>query len=350
MMSREYTGKRVVFTAPRTIELQNKTIRKAEMGDSEIIIKTRWSLISPGTEGAIYTGENPNVNIPGAWGSYPFNSGYTNLSEVVACGPTVEGFSPGDYVFSARPHGAYYTVDAKGGFIVKLTPEQFRPESLFARLAEISMTAPLVSSRTLGATVLVYGLGVIGNLAAQLYALGGARVVGIDPIERRRNIATETGLRHTATSEADDIRRAMVEAGFDDFADICVDAVGKPDTIVSSAAFARRGGEFVLLGSPKSGSTCDTYPFFRATHDNRTVIGAHEGAFPQSEQHGGVSRLRNAAEAIRLIQEGRLALGPLLTHVLPFDQAKSAFDGLIDRPEEYLGVAFDWARAEDRDG
>ncbi len=342
-MGREYTGERVVFTAPRTIEFRKETIREADIDESEMIIKTRWSLISPGTEGAIYTGENPNVGVPGAWGSYPFNSGYTNVAEVVACGAKVEGFSPGDYVFSARPHGAYYTIRPSTAFVVKLTHEQFRPESLFARLSEISLTAPLVSSRTLGATVLVYGLGVIGNLAAQLYTIGGARVIGIDPIERRRNIAAETGIRHTATSDKKDIRRAMREAGFDDFADICVDAVGKPDIIVSSAEFARRGGEYVLLGSPKFGSTIDTYAFFRAAHDNRTVIGAHEAAFPQFEQHGGISRLRNAAEAIRLIREERLAVGPLLTHVLPYRDAKTAFDGLIDRPDTFVCAAFDWA-------
>lgn len=342
-MSREYTGERVVFTAPRTIEFRAETVREAELDESEMIIKTRWSLISPGTEGAIYTGENPSVNVPGGWGSYPFNSGYTNVAEVVACGAKVEGFSPGDYVFSACPHGAYYRVRPGTGFVVKLTREQFRPESLFARLCEISLTAPLVSSRTLGATVLVFGLGVIGNLAAQLYTIGGARVIGIDPIERRRNIATETGVGHTATNDKKDIRRAMRRAGFDDFVDICVDAVGKPDIIVSSAEFVRRGGEFVLLGSPKLGSTVDTYAFFRATHDNRTVIGAHEGAFPRVEPHGGISRLRNAAEAIRLIQEGRLIVEPLLTHVLPYRDAKTAFDGLIDRPDQFVCAAFDWA-------
>ncbi|MFW6313405.1 MAG: hypothetical protein ACOC2N_05935, partial [Spirochaetota bacterium] len=234
-----FTGPRIVFTAPRSIELQEHTIRTSDLAPSDLVIRTIYTLISPGTEGSIYTGENKRVYEPDAWCAYPFNSGYTNIAEVVWCGEDVERFAIGDHVFTRNKHGAYYVIDSRTDVAVPLSPDQVRPETLIARLASISLTAPLVCERTLGASVLVFGLGNIGNLAAQLYTIGGATVVGVDPNPIRRRIAADVGVAGTCGSDPDEIRVTLASIGLAEKVDIVVDAVGLPDLDIDTVPFTR---------------------------------------------------------------------------------------------------------------
>jgi threonine dehydrogenase-like Zn-dependent dehydrogenase len=342
-----FTGPRLTITAPRTIEYRDHTTTTDKLGPSALVVKTRYTLISPGTEGSIYTGENKRVYEKGAWCEYPFNSGYTNLGEVVWCGPEVTRFAVGDFVFTTKKHGAFYAVDTTSDIVVKVAPDQAKPRTLLARMANISATAPMLSARTLGASVLVYGLGAVGNLAAQLYTIGGSIVVGVDPNPVRRRIADDSGIAATCGPDPDEIRATLARIGLGEKADIVVDAVGVPDLDLDTAPFTQRNGEYVLLGSPKLESTKSALGFFRYEHLNVVkVIGAIENAIPDHAGPGQVSREKNLELMVRLIAEGRLKVDPLLSHILPYRQAKEGYEGLTGKQEEYTGVALDWTGGE----
>lgn len=338
-----FTGPRLMITAPRTIEYVDHTINTDDLDPGHAVVGTRYTLISPGTEGAIYTGENKRVYEKGAWCEYPFNGGYTNLGEVVWCGPGQTRVAVGDMVFTTKKHGAYYPINATSDIIVPVPPGQVAPRTLLARMASISATAPMLSKRTLGASVLVYGLGAVGNLAAQLYTIGGSIVVGVDPNPVRRRIADEAGIAATCGPEPEDVLATLDRVGLAGKADVVVDAVGVPDLDLETASFTQRNGDYVLLGSPKLESTKGALAFFRYVHLNVVnVIGAIETAIPNHAGPGEISRERNLALMIRLIAEGRLDVDPLLTHVLPFRDAKEGYEGLTGKREEYMGVALDW--------
>jgi threonine dehydrogenase-like Zn-dependent dehydrogenase len=51
---------------------------------------------------------------------------------------------------------------------------------------------------------------------------------------------------------------------------------------------------------------------------------------------------RNAEIIMGLIADGTLAVKPLLTHRIRPDEIQSAYDGLREKPEEYMGVVIDW--------
>ncbi|TVQ24610.1 MAG: hypothetical protein EA382_08350 [Spirochaetaceae bacterium] len=342
-----FKGPRLTITAPRTIEYLDHTISTDDLGPDAVVVKTRYTLISPGTEGAIYSGENKRVYERGAWCEYPFNSGYANLGEVVWCGQAVKRFAVGDVVFTTKKHGAFYAVDTTNDIVVKVTPDQARPRTLLARMACISVTAPLLSARTLGASVLVYGLGAVGNLAAQLYAIGGSIVVGVDPNPVRRRIADESGIAATCGPDSDEIRATLARIGLEQKADIVVDAVGVPDLDLETAPFTQRNGEYILLGSPKLESTKSALDFFRYVHLNVvSVIGAIETAIPDHAGPGEISREKNLALMVRLIAQDRLKADRLLSHVLPYERAREGYEGLIDKQDEFTGVVLDWSGGE----
>ena len=77
--------------------------------------------------------------------------------------------------------------------------------------------------------------------------------------------------------------------------------------------------------------------------------GAHEWRYPLQEtpfqKH---SMARNAAILFRLMASGRLRMEPLITQILPPEEAAATFAGLRSHPEDYTGVVFDWTRPSEQ--
>ena len=122
----------------------------------------------------------------------PDTPGYTAVGEAIAIGDKVDGVKKGDKLFFYGSNRQYQLVS--GSELVIQVPtgenEKFMP---FIRLATIAMTAIRVGSVELGDTMVVTGLGPVGNFAAQLSKLAGARVIGVDPSESRRKLALQCG-------------------------------------------------------------------------------------------------------------------------------------------------------------
>src|SRR5215216_1867901 len=92
------------FTQPGTAVLEAHPIPKP--GPTQLLVRTRTSLISPGTERAFF------LSLPNTTHSYPFAAGYCNVGEVVAIGEQVTGWQIGERIASEGHHAAYVLVDA----------------------------------------------------------------------------------------------------------------------------------------------------------------------------------------------------------------------------------------------
>ncbi len=339
-----FRGTKVVITAPNTLELAQQEISESTVPDDCVVAKTAWSLISPGTEVGIYTGENPRVFEKGAWCAYPFNLGYTNLGRVVWVGSNAPDVAVGDWLLMHKPQASFTVLDPATDLFVPIAPAHSSKEALFARLAAIAYTAPFLCGTLVGKTAIVVGLGLIGNLAAQLFSLGGATVIGVDPVAARREIAQRCGITRTCTSLGDPTRRLIAESCDAAAADIFVDAVGHPDIILTGPGHLNANGKLVLLGSPKQGHTdISILEFVTAIHRKTLqVIGALENAIPARSDGDAPSRLLHESLMVRLVADGRLKTAPLLSHALPVTRAKEAYEGLSRRKNEYTGVVLEW--------
>jgi threonine dehydrogenase-like Zn-dependent dehydrogenase len=181
----------IAFTGPRRVELVDIDEPADVLAPTEALIRTKLTLLSGGTEGAWFQGQA----IPGRPPmQYPFRTGYANIGEVISVGAGVTTVAPGDVVYSMGNHASLVKVDVASRVCVKVPPGLPIERAVFARL----LTVPMASVRTAGARAgdrtAVTGLGLVGNLGAQLLQACGMPVTAADPIVARRELARKCGI------------------------------------------------------------------------------------------------------------------------------------------------------------
>ena len=92
----------VVFPGPGVVELEERPVPSP--GPGEVLLRTRRTLISPGTELTILAGDFPPGSAWDRYGQFPFVAGYSAAAEVTALGEGVESIGVGDIVAARTPH------------------------------------------------------------------------------------------------------------------------------------------------------------------------------------------------------------------------------------------------------
>ncbi|MBC7317513.1 MAG: alcohol dehydrogenase, partial [Chloroflexi bacterium] len=125
--------------------------------------------------------------------------------------------------------------------------------------------------------------------------------------------------------------------------------IGAAPLAEPAARLAGKLGEVILLGTPRASHVADMTPLLRHVHlwgeGCITFKGAHEWRYPVKRDPTGQvkhSIERNVDILLELIAAGKLRVEELITHVLSPEEAPTAYAGLRERKDEYLGVVFDW--------
>ncbi len=326
---------KIVFPAAYAVEFVPQSAVPVP-GDDEVVLETRYSLISPGTELALYRGTHIGLNDPGnSWAKYPFSPGYASVGRIKAQGVRVPTTNPDTLYFAATPHQTHSCAATSGSQFLLPVPEGLAPEyALFCRLAAIAATAMAVAPVLPGERVAVLGAGLIGNLAAQRYQLAGARVVAIETNAARREIAHQCGLTAIATG---DNGSEGLQAALGGEPGVVVEATGVAALVNAALEMVRWRGRVVLLGSPRGMTEINAYRHIHAR--GVTLTGAHEGL---QGTDGLPSRRELTESSLALIARGELKVAPLLTQVLPASSIQHAYEMLIHQQEKALGIVLDW--------
>ena len=337
---------RVVITQKETAVLQPYTVPESAPQAGELLIRTECSFISAGTELSIFTGNDPGTVTPGAWCQWPWAAGYGNVGIVEKVGEGVDDFETGDRVFSFGPHATRHLYESHDPFrmIAKVAPEVTSVRAAASRMAHVALTALDLSSQGYNRWVAVWGLGMVGNLSAQQFQIAGNRVIGVDPSPVRRELALKCGIPYAIGGTNDEVReqiRDITGRG----ADITVDAVGHSaiceQALLSTADF----GELIILGTPRVPYQGDFNTIFNPTHRRWiTIKGGLEWRIPaRGQMPYDHSQVKKHEALMAWLADGRLKIDPLITHVLPPTEIQTAYEGLLHKKDEYIGVVLDWA-------
>ena len=331
-------NKKIVFEAPWQVALHTEDT-DLKPGRGELLVETQYSLISTGTELACLSGGE-------GWFKMPAVPGYCCVSKVLEAGDGMEEFRPGEIVFHYGMHTRYQLTHRDPYNLIVKVPAGMDIRNIpMVRMATIAFTSIRVSDIQLGDVVLVSGLGLVGNMAAQLAKLSGAVVIGVDPAEHRRELAVRTGI--DAAVAPDEAEETVKELTGGRGCNTVIEATGIPACGETCLKYVGYHGEIIFLGTPRGGYQTELAGVLRYSHlDDRgsvTFKGAHEWRLPlERDRFVKHSIERNTYICFDLIRKGLLHTGELVSHVVSPAEAVNVYSAVHKDRNAYLGVIIDW--------
>jgi threonine dehydrogenase-like Zn-dependent dehydrogenase len=329
----------VQFTAPQHVELVECPLQALPPGHFRV--RTWYSGISAGTELTAYSGSNPYLTR--TWDparrlfvageptfAYPVRGwGYSEVGEVVEVADGVQGVVPGQVVAGIWGHRSDGVVAANAVTWLPV-PEGMEPlHGIFTRVGAIALNAVLAAETRLGDVLAVFGQGVIGLLATQLGGLCGSRVVAVDALPHRLEMAGRLGAHDVVDAVVDGgagaaVRDVVGTHGADAAVELsgtyaalheAIRSVGV-DGLVVASGFYQGEGTGLRLGEE--------------FHHNRIrVVGSQIGGTPLPMGLRWNQR-RLVTTVVEQIATERLQVEPLVSDVLDAQEVGWAFE-LLDR-------------------
>jgi 2-desacetyl-2-hydroxyethyl bacteriochlorophyllide A dehydrogenase len=277
----------------------------------QVLVETRYSAISCGTERAYYLRLN-NVVEP-----YPIVMGYSMVGEVVATGPECS-WALGRVVACPGPHASLHLSPAER--TLPVPSDVPLPHAALFNMGVIAQQGVRRARILPGESVVVLGAGLIGQLAAQLAVLAGAEVTIVATSQARLSVARACGIERTidATSGLDKLKTVA--------ATVVIDATGRPDAVKQAVLVAADGARVILLGSSR-GTTTDIGAAAWAKREV-SLRGAHLLTMPQGAAGSGLWTWEREARTFLEFSRKRLRLEPLITRQLPPNDVSTLYQAL----------------------
>jgi 2-desacetyl-2-hydroxyethyl bacteriochlorophyllide A dehydrogenase len=315
----------------------------------QILVRTEASLVSAGTELAIFTGIHQGLTNPHVpWPKYPQAMGYMAVVTVEEVGSGVTGVKIGDRLLTSTGHAAHAVLEVAAldeSRCWRLPSDSPAHHLVFARMAKTAVTALCNAEVTLAQSVAVVGLGIIGQITVRLFEAAGAwPIVGVDPVALRREAARRGGAVAAVDPDAGADAGKAIREWLPTGADIVVDATGWASALPGAMSCATDGGRVVVLGSPRG--TAPDVDFYRDLHRRSLrVIGAHDsGVGPQPRERFVWTNQRMVPAVVEWVRRGKLPVADLITHHAAPAELPAMYQGLLNEKEQYLGVVLDWGR------
>jgi predicted dehydrogenase/threonine dehydrogenase-like Zn-dependent dehydrogenase len=354
------------------VSLENVAVPLVKEG--HVLIRTSYSLISSGTERMLvdFAASNWLTRVKqhpekvkavfrkmmreGVLGTLsavnnrldqPLALGYSQTGVVVEVGAGVRGLRVGDRVSSNGPHAEYVCVPEN---LVVRVPDGVKEEhAAFTAVGAVALQSIRLLQPTLGETVVVMGLGLIGVLTAQLLKANGCQVIGSDPDEAKRSVAKRLGIIAFDPKRLD-LSAVVYQYTSGNGADGVVIAASAPtDNLISAAAeLSRPRGRIVLTGvTDMHLNRADFYEKELSFQVSCSYgPGRYETAYTEKGFDYPLGQVRwtlnrNFQAFLQLVASGSIDLAPLVSEVVPIQNGVDVFEKL--RSQASLGCLLQYA-------
>jgi 2-desacetyl-2-hydroxyethyl bacteriochlorophyllide A dehydrogenase len=339
----------VSFISPRVAEVVDEESKP--LAADEVRISTLYSGISAGTELTAYRGTNPYITkkwdegmrlfVDGSTSfEYPVNGwGYEEVGEVSEIGSDVTTVKVGDVIWGTWGHRTETIQKEERAAKRILAAGADARIGIFSQIGAIALNVVLDADIHVGETVAVFGLGVPGQLVAQLARLNGARVIGVDGVASRRELALSLGADIVLDPAEGGVAERIRELTDGRGADVCLEVTGNYHALheairavaynsrVCVAGFMQGDGIGLRLGEE--------------FHHNRVqlVCAQISGVNPSIDHRWNEYRLQRTF--VDLAVSGRVKVNELISHEMPLEQGGEAFALLDTATSDVLQVVLD---------
>ncbi len=318
--------KLVAVEADRVEVVEVETPRPA---DDEVLVRGVRSLLSPGSE--LKRVRPWDSHRADRWPNYDLGYAMTGVVEEV--GSQVVGLEPGDRVMTSGHHQQF--VVAKGPLVLPdpATPLpddmdwDIAPFTLWSRSCINWMNRAAIRHHE---SVVVIGNGLVGLLMIMWARLSNPRqIIAVDLFERRRGLATRVGADTVLDPAEVDVVEVVNELT-DGGADVTLHCVGGTGgkAFETTQDVTRNGGRVVLIGHHS-----DSLTILPRNFTGKDLLGASVG-------YNRDPRL--FLDGIKLIAEGKLPVGEIVTHKEPYTEGPKIYDMLINSPDDSGAILLEW--------
>jgi 2-desacetyl-2-hydroxyethyl bacteriochlorophyllide A dehydrogenase len=305
-------------------------------------LRVDFSAISPGTELANYAGDQtlfPNPN------RYPFHPGYAAVGEVIAAGEEAK-VRVGELVLAHVHHGTIARFDSRTRVCVRVPAGVDPVHATLARIAQVSAVSIGLMNAGPGDQAAVVGLGLVGNLAAQLARCAGLHVLGVEPLAERRLLAERCGIVDTF----DPIGHGEGSGAPSEHAGSCrvvLECSGHDRGVLTAVTLAARHGEVFVVGAAwKRGTDVVAADVVRPVFIKYLALrSGWEWQVPLYGERPRGSIAGCTDWVLACMRDGTLHIEELITDRVSPAETPAAFADLLANPHAHMGVVIDWRRA-----
>ena len=282
----------------------------------------------------------------------PLPLGYCNVGTVIEVGAGVEGFSVGDRVASNGKHAGVVCVPVN--LCAKLPADVTDEAAAFTVLGAVALQGIRLVQPTLGETVVVTGLGLIGLVTVQLLRAQGCRVLGLDFDVEKLALAKAMGAEVANLAAGEDpiavAQRYSRGRGVD--AVIITASTRSSEPVHQAALMSRKRGRIVLVGV--TGLELSRADFFEKELTFQVSCSYGPGRYDPSYEERGVdypagfvrwTEQRNFEAVLDMLAGGALDVDSLISHRISIDDAAQAY-ALVGGSAPSLGIVLQYPQDE----
>ena len=279
----------------------------------------------------------------------PLPMGYCNVGSILELGPGVSSaeFSPGDRVVSNGNHAEIVSV-AKN-LCCKVPPVLSDEEASFTVVGAIGLQGIRLLQPTLGESVVVTGLGLIGLLCVQMLKANGCRVLGIDFDSSKCALAKSYGAEVVDLSKGEDpVSKAMAWSQGRGVDGVLITASTHSNEPVHQAALmSRKRGRIVLVGV--AGLELSRADFYEKELSFQVSCSYGPGRYDPQYEEKGVdyplpyvrwTQQRNFEAFLELLAQKALDLSSMITHRFTFKDCLRAYEKVSSK--EGIGLVIEY--------
>ena len=284
----------------------------------------------------------------------PLPLGYCNVGTVLDIGSGVSGFAIGERVASNGKHAEAVSIPVN---LCAKVPETVPDEdAAFTVLGAIALQGIRLVNPTLGETVVVTGLGLIGLMTVQLLRAQGCRVLGLDFDPLKLALARQFGAETVDLGVGQDpLAAALVLSRGRGVDAVLITASTKSNEPVHQAAqMCRKRGRIVLVGV--TGLELSRADFFEKELSFQVSCSYGPGRYdPNYEEKGqdypvGFVRWteqRNLEAVLDMMADGRIDVKPLISHRFEIDEAVQAYE-IVGGSAPSLGILLSYPSVSEK--
>jgi predicted dehydrogenase/threonine dehydrogenase-like Zn-dependent dehydrogenase len=280
----------------------------------------------------------------------PLPLGYSAAGTVIQVGAEASAmFSVGDRVACAGSGMANHAqvISLPRTLAAQIPNTVSFEHAAFSTLGAIAIQGIRQAEVHLGHTVAIIGLGLLGQLTAQLLQAAGCRVIGLDPKNARAQLALELGCLATETTSSAFVplvQKFTIGRGAD--AVIITADTASDQPIDLAGEIARDRAIVVAVGAV--GLNVPRKRYYEKELDLRLSRSYGPGRYDPSYEEDGhdypvgyvrFTQQRNIETFLGLLAERKLSIDPLISHRFPIDDAAQAYDLITGKTSQpFLGV------------